>query len=260
MKGKIYLGTNWKMHKNSSKSKDYLRKLKANLNDISFDNFEIFVIPPYTSLNTVKNELKNSRIKFGAQNMHWEEKGAYTAEISPVMLKDYNIDLIELGHSERRQYYNENDYDLNKKLLSSYKYDYKPLVCVGEKEKEKEYDLGPEIIGLQLKTIFNNVKKEDARKAWIAYEPVWAIGEGGKPATSEYAEKIHRVIREKMTELYDKELAEDIVILYGGSVNYNNALEFINKKNIDGLFIGRAAWEADSFSEIIHLIKDNSID
>lgn len=192
--------------------------------------------------------------------MHWEEEGAFTAEISPLMLKDYNIDLIELGHSERRQYYNENDYDINKKLKAAYSFDFKPLICVGEKEIEKNYELGPEIISLQLKTIFNNIKREDAKKAWIAYEPVWAIGEGGKPATSEYAEKIHQLIRDKMAELYDDQLAAEITILYGGSVNYDNAIDFISEANIDGLFIGRAARKADSFSEIIHLVKEEMVD
>ena len=257
---KIYLGTNWKMHKNQSDSKKYLEKLKSNLNDINFKNFEIFLIPPYTALELTKEELQQSNIIYGAQNMHWKNEGAYTAEISPKMLKDYNIDLVELGHSERRQYYNENDYDLNKKIKAAYKNNFKPLVCIGEKEKEKDYDLGREIINLQLKTIFNDIKKEDAKKSWIAYEPVWAIGEGGKPATPEYVEMIHGQIRAKMAELYDAETAAEIVILYGGSVNYDNALDFINENNVDGLFIGRAAWDADSFSRIIHLIKDNLVE
>ncbi|MBL5981074.1 hypothetical protein NAAC61_02705 [Petrotoga sp. 8T1HF07.NaAc.6.1] len=260
----IYLGTNWKMHKTISETKSYLHDLKNYLKDINFDNIKVFVIPPYTALDITKTILKDSRILYGAQNMHWMDEGEYTGEISPPLLKDFEIDLIELGHSERRRYYNENDIELNKKVKAALKYNFIPLICVGERKEEKKYGVSQEFIKLQIKTILNGVKLNDIEKElndilWIAYEPVWAIGEKGKPATPEYIEEIHSVIRQTLKKLYNDEISNKIPILYGGSVNQENALSILNQNNVDGLFIGRAAWKANSFSNIIHQVYETFI-
>lgn len=249
---KIYLGTNWKMHKNSADTKLYLQTLNEYIIDVDFEKVAIFVIPPYTSLSTVKKALKNSKLLYGAQNMHWQDEGAFTGEISPRMLKDFDIDLIELGHSERRQYYNENDIDLNRKVKAALKYNFTPLICVGEKEEDKKYGIGPEVIRKQLKIILHGVDGNALANLWIAYEPVWAIGEDGKPATPDYVKMIHGIIRDTIGELYNEEIAKEVPILYGGSVNENNAYLFLREENVNGLFIGRAAWEPKSFSRIIH--------
>ncbi|MBM7623371.1 triosephosphate isomerase [Sporohalobacter salinus] len=187
--------------------------------------------------------------------MHWKREGAYTGEISPLMLDEIGVDIVELGHSERRQYYNENNIDINKKAKTALDFNFTPLICVGENYEAKKYGISEEMIRKQLKIIFNNIKREEAKKLLIAYEPVWAIGEKGEPAKPEYAEKIHILIRSYLEEKYDNMTSKNIPLIYGGSVNNENALKFLTRTNIDGLFIGRAAWDVESFLNIIHKIN-----
>ena len=250
---RILLGTNWKMHKTVEEAVAYTTELIRLSSDI--EGFEIFIIPPYTDLWEVKKIVKGSSILLGAQNMHWEDEGAYTGEISPKMLKEIGVNLVELGHSERRQYFNETDFSVNKKVLAALKYQLIPLICVGERFEDKKYGISKEVIARQIKLALNNVPENQASKIWLAYEPVWAIGEQGIPAEPGYISEIHTHIRNVLKELYSEKSGNIIPILYGGSVNSDNSVDFIKQPNVDGLFIGRSAWEAENFYNIMVKIR-----
>jgi triosephosphate isomerase len=251
---KILLGTNWKMHKTAAEALQYTNRLKEMVND--FPQFKFFIIPPYTDLRQVKQEIGSSEILLGAQNMHWEEEGAFTGEISPKMLKEIGLDIIEIGHSERRQYYNEDDFSINKKTLTALKYEFIPLICIGERMEDKNFGVTKEVIGRQLKIALHNVSRKETEHIWIAYEPIWAIGANGIPAEPSYASKIQSYIRNVLTSLYGEEASLKIPILYGGSVNVENCVALMQQQDIDGLFIGRSAWNIDTFRLIADKIAE----
>ncbi|MDF2614601.1 MAG: triosephosphate isomerase [Clostridia bacterium] len=250
---KFLLGTNWKMHKTEQEALAYTEVLKEAAKE--YEEYQFFIIPPYTDLKGVKQLLKDSTIILGAQNMHWESEGPYTGEISPEMLKEIGINLIELGHSERRQYYNENDFDLNKKIKAAVRYGFIPLLCVGEYTEDKEYGVTQEVLSKQIKIALHGVSATDASKVWIAYEPVWAIGVNGIPADVNYVRQVHESIREVLVSLYGNETAHAMPILYGGSVNPGNALELSKQPHVDGLFVGRSAWDMITFKQIMELLN-----
>lgn len=247
---KFLLGTNWKMHKTEVEARDYTEKLVKLASD--YDNFQFFIIPPYTDLRGVKETLAGASVWMGAQNMHWLSEGPYTGEISPEMLDEIGIDLIELGHSERRQYYNETDYSVNLKAKAANSHGFIALVCVGENIHEKEMDATKETLAKQLKIGLHEVFCE---QLIVAYEPVWAIGENGIPAEPSYAGYVHTFIRDYLIELYGDK-GKEIPILYGGSVNPDNAVELSNQPNVDGLFIGRSAWDIVKFRSIAKQITE----
>lgn len=211
---------------------------------------DIVICAPFTVLTTIYEILKNTNIKIGAQNMHFEEKGAYTGEISPTFLKDIGVEYIILGHSERRDIFNESDALINKKLKKALSMDLKPIVCIGEHLEEKEAGKTNDIIKYQINETFKNLTKEEILKTVIAYEPIWAIGTG-KTATPEQAEEIHIFIRELLIRKFDKETANSIRIQYGGSIKPDNAEDLFNKRNIDGGLVGGASLESDSLFQII---------
>ncbi|HEX2945227.1 MAG TPA: triose-phosphate isomerase [Clostridia bacterium] len=248
MKG-IWLGTNWKMHKSLEEGIAYSKSLIELTKDVN-KNITFFIIPPYTSLWPIKDVLGDSGIKLGAQSSHWEDQGAYTGEISPMMLAEIGIDIVELGHSERRQYYNENDADINKKAHAVLKYGMKPLICVGENIAQKSYGIAQETIESQMKVCLSGISTENAANVMIAYEPVWAIGENGIPADAEHVSFIHDTIRNVLKDKYGA-IGDEIPILYGGSVNEKNSMEYLMLPNVNGLFIGRAAWDLTRFRKII---------
>lgn len=249
---KFLLGTNWKMHKTVEEAKAYTMELIELTKEL--DRFTFFIIPPYTDLWEIKNLVKGTHMLIGSQNMHWEEEGEFTGEISPKMLREIGIDIVELGHSERRRYFNETDFTVNKKVLSALRYGFTPLICVGENSEDKEYGVTQEVIGKQVKIALHGVSKEDVVNTWIAYEPVWAIGASGVPAEPSYAGKVHTHIRGILEDLYGEEVAKKVPLLYGGSVNLENALPLSKQKNVDGLFIGRTAWVAKSFRKVADLL------
>jgi triosephosphate isomerase len=249
---KVYIGTNWKMHKTIQQGREYCQNLKEIVNQRD-GRMQFFIIPSYTSLTSLRQEVDSS-ILLGAQNMHWDDEGPFTGEISPTMLKEIGIDLVELGHSERRQYYNENDSDLNKKVLAALNYEMTPLLCIGEKIEDKENEISRESLSIQLKVGLKNVSREQAKKVWVAYEPVWSIGVGGIEAEADYVHVMHNHIRSVLIETFG-DAGHEIPILFGGSVNQGNALEYLQRENVNGLFIGRSAWDLKKFEPIIDDIE-----
>lgn len=245
---KLYFGSNLKMYKNIQDTISYLVELERLTSDISRDDMELFIIPSFTSLEKAKESVHHIRI--GAQNMCWEDQGQFTGEISPVMLKELGIDLVMIGHSERRHVFGETDIQENRKVQACLRHGMNVLLCVGETEEEKKYGISAEILRKQLIVGFHGVTEDDAKNIRVAYEPVWSIGVHGTPASADYAEAMHRVLKQCLREIFGN-ASEQIPVLYGGSVNADNAGQLIVQKSIDGLFVGRAAWQADQFNNLI---------
>ena len=218
---------------------------------------DIVIAPPFTALFSTIQTVKNTNILVGAQNMYYEEKGAFTGEISPTFLKDLGCKYIILGHSERRDIFNESDALVNKKLKRALKSDLNPIVCIGEHLEERETGRTKEVIKSQFDLTFKDLKSEDLSRVVIAYEPIWAIGTG-KTATPEQAEEIHMYIRELITSTYNKKIADIVRIQYGGSIKPTNANELFNKENIDGGLVGGASLQAESIYEIIKAAEQSS--
>lgn len=248
---KLYIGTNTKMSKTLSETKTFLKELHQLTKDISREELELFVIPSFTTLESARQCVPENMIRLGAQNIAWEERGQFTGEISPLMLSELGIEIAEIGHSERRHVLHETDEEENKKVLCALNHDFTALLCIGETDRQKKFGVADEVLRMQLKIGLSGVSPEMAKKLWIAYEPVWAIGVYGVPASAEYAGERHSVIRQTLRELLGDERGGTVPILYGGSVNPDNAVELINVPDINGLFIGRSAWDAKSFNGII---------
>lgn len=257
---KLYFGTNLKMYKNIRDTVDYLQKLVENTRDISRKEIELFVIPSFTSLQSAAEQVDRRFVKLGAQNMCWEEQGQFTGEISPLMLNELGLDLVMIGHSERRHVFGETDVEENKKVLCSLKHGFTTLLCVGETGEEKDFGISNEVLRTQLIVGLHGVTPQQAERLWVAYEPVWAIGVNGKPASVEYAEEKHQVIKACLRELFGEEAAAQIPVFYGGSVNPGNANQLIVQPDIDGLFTGRSAWQADAFDKLIRNAMDAAKD
>jgi len=247
---KFLLGTNWKMNKTLAQGLAYTDALMAIIG--KYSQFEFFIIPPYTHLWKTKEAIdaQKSPLRLGAQNMHHQDFGQFTGEISPVMLAEIGLDIIELGHSERRQYFNETDEAVNLKALAALKHGFTPLICIGEKLADKNYGVSKEMLAKQLKIALTDVPADAIGNFWIAYEPVWAIGVGGTPAETSYVEEIHDFLRSVLVDRYGTS-GQAVPLLFGGSVNINNASDYAKLTNVDGLFIGRSAWEPDLFEAIM---------
>lgn len=214
------------------------------------DGVEAVICAPYTALASL-TELANDRpLKIGAQNMHWETEGAFTGEISPVMLKDIGVKYVIIGHSERREYFKETDETVNKKVLSAFQYDLTPILCVGERLEEREAGRTEEIIKRQTEAALQGVTAEQCVRLVIAYEPVWAIGTG-KSSTAEDANQQIAYIRKTAAALYDENVAEQIRILYGGSVKPENIDGFMAQPDIDGALVGGASLQTGSFLKLV---------
>ena len=250
--GKLHIGTNLKMYKTIKETVAYLTELQRLTADLCVE-IDLFVIPSYTALPGATVAVDHNRIKLGAQNMNWEEKGQFTGEISPLMLKELNLEIVEIGHSERRHVFRETDIEENKKVISAINHGFIALLCVGETGEEKESGGGDDRIRQQLTVGLRGLAEADCKKLWVAYEPVWAIGVNGIPASSDYADAKHRLIHESLVELFPRE-GQTVPVLYGGSVNPKNACELIEQPAIDGLFVGRSAWEAADFNGLIRQV------
>lgn len=250
MAKKLLFGTNLKMYKTVEETVNYLQELMRQRRTIDQKDAELFVIPSYTSLYCAVQCVDQDKIMLGAQNMYWEEQGQFTGEISPVMLKELGIRIVMIGHSERRHVFGERDEDIHKKVKSALEHGFTTLLCIGETAEEKECTAGMEVLRRQLKTAFYDVGDVYIPSIWVAYEPVWSIGVNGTPASPEYANEMQGEIKRCLEEIFGS-LAEQIPVLYGGSVNPQNADKLIVQPNIDGLFTGRSAWNASSFGSLI---------
>ncbi|MFH1642820.1 MAG: triose-phosphate isomerase [Nanoarchaeota archaeon] len=237
---------NWKMHKTVQESVKFVNELKSLVKDVK--DRDILIFPPFTSLNSLKEHIKGSNIKLGAQNLHHEDKGAFTGEISAGMIKEL-CSYVIIGHSERRQYNNEDNELINKKLKKAIEHGLTPIVCMGEKLEERESGNTNDVIKSHVCGALEGISNEDMLKVIIAYEPVWAIGTG-KTATPKQAEEAHIYIRSIIKELYGK-VAGSVQILYGGSVKSSNAAELLSIPDIDGALVGGAALDALEFSKIV---------
>lgn len=244
---KPIIAGNWKMHKTIAEALEFVNDVKDKVDN---DNVEAVICAPFTLLKDLKEATKGTNIKIGAQNMHFEEKGAFTGEISPLMLKELDMDYVVIGHSERRQYFNETNETVNKKVLKALEVGIDPILCVGETLEEREAGNTKDVCKVQVEKALENVSKEDLAKVVIAYEPVWAIGTG-KTATSEDANDVIAYIREVVANLY-KELANEVRIQYGGSVKPSNVAEIMNQSDIDGALVGGASLEANDYVELVN--------
>lgn len=247
MRRKIIAG-NWKMNNDLSATQNLISNLAKSLNNN--ENCDIIVCPPFTSLIEANSLIKNTVIKLGAQNMYFENEGAYTGEISAQMLKSAGCEFVILGHSERRAIFNESDSLINKKIKKAISSGLKSIFCVGETLEQREKGVTKDIIKTQISEGLKDISSDEIKTVIIAYEPVWAIGTG-KNATPEQAQEVHEFIRSLIKEKYSENTADNMIIQYGGSVKPDNAKDLLSRKDIDGALVGGASLKADSFLGII---------
>lgn len=246
---KMVIAGNWKMHGELNETVNLISGIKNLLEDYDV-KCDVIVAPPFTSLETANTLVKDSQIKLSAQNMHFEDKGAFTGEISHSMLKSVGCEFVILGHSERRSIFGETDEIINKKIIKALSVGLNPIFCIGETLEEREANITGKIVETQIRKGLENVSESDLAKIIVAYEPVWAIGTG-KVATPEQAQDVHFFIRNLISQMYSKEAAENLTIQYGGSVKPDNAAGLLSKPDIDGALVGGACLKADSFVDII---------
>ena len=250
MRKKVIAG-NWKMNMLPNEAINMITELTPLVKDTSN---EVVLCVPYTDLFYSLLTAQNTNIKIGAQNMHWEQNGAFTGEVSAQMLKSIGVEYVRIGHSERRQYFAETDEIVNKKIKAAFANELKPIVCVGETLEQKEAGVTENIITEQTKLALEGLTNEQVKNTIIAYEPIWAIGTG-KTATSEDANNSIKSIRNKISEIYGEEVAEQVIIQYGGSVKSSNAKELFEMSDIDGGLVGGASLRAEEFSKIVNYDK-----
>ena len=250
MRKKVIAG-NWKMNMLPNEAIQFIEELTPLVKDT--EN-EVILCVPYTDLFYALLTAQNTNIKIGAQNMHYEEKGAYTGEISAQMLKSINVEYVIIGHSERRQYFNETDETVNKKIKAAFANGLKPIVCVGETLEQRENGETVKIITDQTKLALEGLTDEQVKNTIIAYEPIWAIGTG-KTATSEDANNSIKAIRDEICQIYGQNVANGVIIQYGGSVKSSNAKELFEMSDIDGGLVGGASLKSEEFSKIVNYNK-----
>lgn len=248
MRRKVIAG-NWKMHNDIIESENLINRLKQLLEGKS-PNCDVIICPPFTSLTEASKQIKGSLIKLGAQNMHFEDKGAFTGEVSASMLKSAGCEYVIIGHSERRTIFNENDETINLKLKKALEKGLKPIFCIGETLDDREKGITKDVVKLQIEKGLQGISAADMKNILIAYEPVWAIGTG-KTATPQQAQEVHEFIRSLINQKYSQFVSDNLIIQYGGSVKPENASELLSQKDIDGALVGGACLKAESFLGII---------
>ena len=250
MRKKVIAG-NWKMNMLPNEAMKFIEDLAPLVKDTKN---EVILCVPYTDLFYALLTVQGTNIKIGAQNMHFEEKGAYTGEISAKMLKSINVEYVIIGHSERRQYFNETDETVNKKIKAAFENGLKPIVCVGETLEQRDEGTTIDIITNQTKLALEGLTDEQVANTIIAYEPIWAIGTG-KTATKEDANDAIKAIRDKICQIYGQNVSDRVIIQYGGSVKSSNAKELFEMSDIDGGLVGGASLKPDEFSKIVNYNK-----
>ncbi len=249
---KRIIAGNWKMNKTVSESQTLAEEIKRELAECS--DVEVVLCPPFTSLSVVADAVGGTSIKFGAQNMHWEASGAYTGEVSAMMLRSLYCHFVILGHSERRSYFGETDEIVNKKTRAALAATLTPIVCVGETIEERQAEKHMQVVRTQVQGSLAGIAPADLKKLVIAYEPVWAIGTG-LTASPEQAQEMHAFIRSVLKDLSNEDVAQSVRIQYGGSMKPSNAAELLAKPDIDGGLIGGASLEAKSFVELVRIAQ-----
>ncbi|MFA7283751.1 MAG: triose-phosphate isomerase [Candidatus Omnitrophota bacterium] len=247
---KPIIAGNWKMYKTINEAIDLASGLKRQLFKLDFAEVEVVLCPVFTALSEVSEVLNETDIGLGAQDVYWQDEGAFTGEVSPAMLKDAGCKYVIIGHSERRQFFGETNETVNKKIQAVLKHTLTPIVCVGENLKERESGEAFKVIENHIRGSLAGIGTNDMEKIVIAYEPVWAIGTG-KTATPDQAQEVHRYIRDLLKDIYDQEISDAVRIQYGGSVKPENIAELIGKPDVDGALVGGASLKADSFSAIV---------
>jgi triosephosphate isomerase len=244
---RFWIGTSWKMNKTLAEARRYAETLRAA--EAGRDpRIQRFVIPPFTAVRDVKALLADTSVKVGAQNMHWADQGAWTGEISPLMLRDCDLDIVELGHSERREHFGETNETVGLKTEAAIRHGLIPLICIGETLADRESGRATEVLKAEVEAAFSKLSAAQKQaQILLAYEPVWAIGEKGIPASPDYADARHAEIIAVAQEV----LGRRIPCLYGGSVNPGNCEDLITCPHIDGLFIGRSAWNVEDYLGIL---------
>jgi len=249
---KYVIAGNWKMNNDLKESITLVSEIKTSLE--KRENIDVILCPPFTSLETASALLKDSHIKLGAQNMHFEDSGAFTGEISAKMLKSVGCEYVILGHSERRTIFNETDEVINKKIKKALSENLKVIFCIGETLEEREKGITNSILEKQLKNGLQDITSSQMDELIVAYEPVWAIGTG-KTASPQQAEEAHNFIRSIISEIFSDFIAESTIIQYGGSVKPDNAKELMGQDNINGALVGGACLKSKSFVEIINAVN-----
>lgn len=239
---------NWKMHKTVKESVDFVYQLSDKISEPA--DSDVIIAPPFTSLYPVAEVLRESAIHLSAQNLHWDEKGAYTGEVSAGMLVDVGCKYVIIGHSERRTLFNENDEDINRKIKIALKFNLRPIFCIGETSDERESGKTFAVIQKQLKEGLIDIASDDIRRIIFAYEPVWAIGTG-RTAAPDQAGEVHSFIRNMITEIYGTDVSGRTVILYGGSVNPDNIADLMSQADVDGALVGGASLDVEKFIKVI---------
>ncbi|MCI8352778.1 MAG: triose-phosphate isomerase [Clostridia bacterium] len=247
MRRKVIAG-NWKMNKNPEEARKFMEEF---IPLVENTENEVVICAPYIDLKCLVKHFKDSKVKIGAQNMHWEETGAYTGEVSGSMLKAIGVEYVIIGHSERRQYFAETDETVNKKIKAAFKNELKPIVCVGESLEQREQGKTKEIITAQTRLALDGLTPEQVENTIIAYEPIWAIGTG-KTATSEDANNSIKEIRDEICKIYGQNVAKRVIIQYGGSVKAGNAKELFSTSDIDGALVGGASLKPEDFAGIVN--------
>lgn len=245
MSERFWIGTSWKMTKTLPEALAFAEALQSSRCD---PQIQRFVIPPFTAAREVKARLSNSDVLVGAQNMHWADFGAWTGEISAPMLTDCGLDMVELGHSERRTHFGETDETVALKAEAAVRHGLVPLICIGETADEKDEGRADAVLAKQVEAALSRLNGQaQGPPMLLAYEPVWAIGADGTPARPDYAEQRHI----RIVEMARRVLGRRVRCLYGGSVNADNCIELITQPHVDGLFIGRAAWHVEGYLDIL---------
>ena len=242
---------NWKMFKTVPESTSFIEAVKG---QAEVEGVESVICAPFTNLPALVEAVKGTNIKIGAQNLHFEDNGAFTGEISGVMLKDLGVDYVVIGHSERRQYFNETDEIVNKKVHAAFRHGLTPIVCVGEKLEEREADQTKDVCKVQTEAAFAGLAADQAAKVVVAYEPIWAIGTG-KSSTSQDANEVISYIRGVIKDLYNEEVANAVRIQYGGSVKPENVAEYLGQSDIDGALVGGASLQPESYIALVQGAK-----
>jgi len=247
---KLIIAGNWKMYKTIGETIELANALKRQLYDLGSETVDIVICPPFTSLSEAAEVVIESNIALGAQDMYWQEEGAFTGEVSAPMLKDAGVKYVIIGHSERRQFFSETNDSVNKKVKAALNYGLIPIMCVGESLKDREAGLTFKVLEDHVTGGLKDLGPEQVEKIIIAYEPVWAIGTG-KTATPAQAQEAHKFIRDLVIKLYNKQTGELLRIQYGGSVKPENTKELMGQPDVDGALVGGASLKADSFSSIV---------